>query len=109
MEEHPSPDSSRAAKIKKHREDFDRLVKETEKELESAHRLLDKEVRDTVVELLKMKKSKDESIRLGVLKHLSKLQGLEIERHEHSGKGGAPLIIEISADHARKVREAASK
>lgn len=95
MGEHPSVDSAEEF-LRKKREEFGREVAEANKERGKALRLLDRETLKTVKKLLQLRDNgKGHGIQLDATKHLSKLQGLEIERHHVSGEDGGPLTIVV--------------
>lgn len=70
-------------------------VAEAEKALHEARVMLDQEAILTVQTLLKHRDSCDDALSLNAAKYLAKIQGFEIERHQHEHKGSVVVHSNI--------------
>ena len=84
-----------SAIIRKHRREFKATIGALQHGRKEALRLLDEETLNTVKKLIDHRDNGKEVISLDATKHLTKLQGLEIERHRIEGEAGGPVAIVI--------------
>jgi len=97
---------SEAELRKKAKAELDESVKKARADKEKASEFLYEHCMDTVRTLIKHRDNEDKpEISLNAAKYLAKLQGFEVEKHEHTGDLG----LFISDSHAKRVRDAASK
>lgn len=95
MSEQPGRDSI----LEKHASEFEKDVEVYNKKRDEAVKLLAEETLHTVETLIELRDmGSKEEIRLGAARYMAKLQGLEVERHEATLRGG--LAIQITKERA---------
>lgn len=83
---------SRETIKQQHRKNFVQEVNQIQNKRDEAMALLDQEALETIKKLIQFRdKGENVHLQFDATKYLAKLQGFEIERHEHSGNAEKPL------------------